>query len=175
MTTPYLAEDVAKDEGYGKALPDGRCISYPDPLSPFAKALRLPLAKRPKGWQSFSPLPWTCGYGTTGPDVNRSTVWTQPQAYARLLIALGGAQRELNQRLPWWRNLNDPRQDVLANMAFNMGLPRLLGFKRSLAAMQTQEWAEAAAEMLDSEWAREVGGRAIRLAKQMHDGVRHPA
>lgn len=175
MTTLFLPEDVAKDEGLAKLLPDGRCMSYPDPLSPFAQALRLPSSKRPKGWQGFSPEPWTCGYGTTGPDVGRATVWTQAQAYARLLIKLGEAQRELTTALPWWRTLNDPRQDVLANMTYNMGLTHLLGFHAALAAMQREDWPLAAAEMLDSAWSAQVGHRAVRLAQQMHDGVRIPA
>lgn len=175
MTTLFLAEDVAKDEGLARLLPDGRVISYPDPLSPFAKASRLPLSKRPRGWQTLSPEPWTIGYGTTGPDVNRSTVWTQPQAYARLLIKLGDAQRDLTNRLPWWKALNDPRQDVLAMMVYQMGLGNLLEFKQALAAIQLQDWPIAAAEMLDSDWARETPNRAMRLAKQMHDGVRIPA
>jgi len=175
VTTIFLAEDVAKDEGFSRALPDGRCMSYPDPLSPFAKALRLPPSQRPKGWQTLSPEPWTIGYGTTGPDVNRSTVWTQAQAYSRLLIKLGEAQRDLTTHLPWWRTLNDPRQDVLAMMVYQMGLGGLLEFKRALAAMQMSDWPEAAAEMLDSDWANQTPARAMRLAKQMHDGVRIPA
>ena len=172
MTTAFLAEDVAREEGYAKALPDGRCMSYPDPLSPFAKALRLPPAQRPKGWQTFSPEPWTIGYGVCGPDVNRSTVWTQPQAYARLIMKLAEIQAALDAQIPWWRRLSDPRQDVLAQMAYQLGTRGLMNFRKALAAMQSQQWALAAAEMLDSSWAIQTPERAARLAQQMHDGVR---
>lgn len=174
MTTIFLAEDIAKSEGYAKALPDGRCMSYPDPLSPFAKALRLPPSQRPKGWQMLSPEPWTIGYGTCSPDVDRSTVWTQPQAYARLTMKIGEVQRALSESLPWMATLNDYRQDVLVQMAYQLGVRGLLNFRKALNAMQQANWPLAAAEMLDSAWANQTPERAERLAKQMHDGVRVP-
>lgn len=168
MTTIWLPEDVAKDEGL-------RLKAYPDPSSSLARELRKPLADRCAGWRTLSGDPWTCGYGTTGPDICPTTIFTQAQAYARLLMKLTQAKDELDAALAWWRKLNDARQDVLANMAYNMGLTRLRGFKKALFAMQVENWPIASAEMLDSEWAQEVGHRADRLARQMHDGVRIPA
>jgi lysozyme len=51
-----------------------------------------------------------------------------------------------------------------------MGLARLRTFRRALAAMERRDWETAAAEMLDSLWARQVGARADRLARQMLTG-----
>jgi lysozyme len=64
-------------------------------------------------------------------------------------------------------------------MCFNMGIGRLLGFKKALIAMRQGKFSIAADEMLDSKWAREdVGigtpdkpGRALRLANMMRTGA----
>ncbi|MBR8429373.1 glycoside hydrolase family protein [Burkholderia cenocepacia] len=76
----------------------------------------------------------------------------------------------LDRNLPWWRTLDPVRQRVLMNMAFNMQ-GRLLGFRNFLAAAQRADWSVAAAEMLDSLWARQVGDRAKRLASMMRSGA----
>ena len=76
----------------------------------------------------------------------------------------------LDRNLPWWRSLDPVRQRVLMNMAFNMQ-GRLLGFRNFLAAAQRADWSVAAAEMLDSLWARQVGDRAKRLASMMRSGA----
>lgn len=76
---------------------------------------------------------------------------------------------ELEAEAPWVRELSEPRYGVLLNMAFNLGVAGLLDFRRMLAAMQAQDWEEAAAELLDSVYATQVGARAIRLARQLQD------
>jgi lysozyme len=79
-------------------------------------------------------------------------------------------ENELDKAFPWWRDMSEIRQRVLADMAFNMGVPRLKGFKNALAAMKEGNYAEAADEMMDSIWAKQVGTRAARLAHMMeHD------
>lgn len=83
-------------------------------------------------------------------------------------IALVVAQ--LDKALPWWRSMTDARQDVLANMAFNLGIAGLLGFKNTLATMQAKRYDAAAAGMLASKWAKQVGKRADRLAAMMRTG-----
>ena len=78
--------------------------------------------------------------------------------------------KELDQNMSWWSELDDTRQRVLANMAFNLGLPRLGKFKKFLAAVQEQDWEKAAVEMMDSKWATQVGDRAVRLKEKMLNG-----
>jgi len=78
--------------------------------------------------------------------------------------------KELDQNMSWWNELDDTRQRVLANMAFNLGLPRLGKFKKFLAAVQEQDWEKAAVEMMDSKWATQVGDRAVRLREKMLNG-----
>ena len=66
-----------------------------------------------------------------------------------------------------WDQLSDQRKSVLVNMAFNLGLTRLSKFKKFKAALLRHDYHEAADQMLDSRWARQVGQRALRLADSM--------
>ncbi|MBC8429845.1 MAG: glycoside hydrolase family protein [Pelagibacteraceae bacterium] len=59
--------------------------------------------------------------------------------------------------------LPDVAQQVIVNMAFNMGRPRLSKFKNFIAGVNDRDWVRAAEEMMDSRWATQVGDRAIRL------------
>jgi len=68
-----------------------------------------------------------------------------------------------------WTDLPDEVQLILANMMFNMGRPRLSGFKKFNAAIAKKEWEEASEEMIDSKWYRQVTNRAERLVKRMRN------
>ncbi|MGS0976127.1 lysozyme [Burkholderia glumae] len=67
--------------------------AYPDPASPLGKALQArgiwyrvlagaPIPADP-ALRALSGAPWTCGWGSTGPDVREGTTWTQATADAR--------------------------------------------------------------------------------------------
>jgi lysozyme len=77
----------------------------------------------------------------------------------------------LNLHLPWWTNLDPVRQRVIANMCFNMGIAKLLGFQQTLASTQVGQYVVASTEMLQSIWANQVGERAQRLSQAMKTGV----
>lgn len=77
----------------------------------------------------------------------------------------------LDKYLPWWRQLSEARQLVLANMAFNMGVGpstedptgKLLTFRNTLPAMQRGDTAAVVKGLESSDWAKQVGQRAVRL------------
>jgi lysozyme len=77
---------------------------------------------------------------------------------------------KVHNTLPWISKLNDARRAVLIGMAFQMGLRGVLDFKRTLGSIEDGQFAEAAAEMLESKWAKQTPARAQRLAKQMETG-----
>ena len=112
---------------------------------------------------------WTVGYGHA--HVHPGTVWTQTQAEAQLQLDVNTTETSLNIHLPWWRSLDDLRQDVICEMAFNMGVSALCQFHNTLAAVQNSNWQAAHDGMLNSLWATQVGARAQRLANQMLTGV----
>lgn len=68
-----------------------------------------------------------------------------------------------------WFDLPEEVQLILANMMFNMGRPRLSGFKKFNAAIANKEWQEASEEMIDSRWYRQVTNRAERLVQRMRN------
>jgi lysozyme len=78
-------------------------------------------------------------------------------------------KRELDTALPWAKDLSEVRYAVLLDMAFNMGVPRLLGFVRTLAMVKEGRYKEAAENMLLSLWARQVKTRAVRLSRMMEE------
>lgn len=69
-----------------------------------------------------------------------------------------------------WQILSPLRQEVLINMAFNLGQKRLAGFQKMWAALKAGDYKEAAKQMLDSKWAGQVGPRAPELASWMEKG-----
>jgi len=64
-------------------------------------------------------------------------------------------------------SLPEEVQQIIANMMFNLGYPRLSKFKGMKSGVMNEDWDAAADEMLDSRWARQVGARAERLADRM--------
>lgn len=79
---------------------------------------------------------------------------------------------DLNRGIPWWERLDGVRRQVLVNMCFNLGWPRLHGFVRTLAAIRRGDYVAAAQGMRESLWAQQVGARAERLAQMMETGKR---
>ena len=63
--------------------------------------------------------------------------------------------------------LPEEAQLIIANMMFNMGLPRLSKFKKMKEAVDARRWNEAAAQMKDSKWYSQVTNRAERLCQRM--------
>lgn len=108
----------------------------------------------------------TIGVGRNLDDVGISDA----EADALLDADVGRAVAGLDRALPWWRGLSEARQRALVNMAFNLGLPRLLGFKAMLADLESGDYAGAARAAIDSRWARQVGARAQRLAMILAEG-----
>ena len=70
-----------------------------------------------------------------------------------------------------WDTIGDARQNVLIELVFAMGLPKVLKFQQMRAAVDAGDWAKASSELLDSKWAQQVHGRANDLAKQLALGT----
>ena len=64
-------------------------------------------------------------------------------------------------------DLPEEAQQVIANMMFNMGRPRLSKFKGMKRGVDDRDWNVAADEMVDSRWYRQVTNRADRLVQRI--------
>jgi lysozyme len=80
-------------------------------------------------------------------------------------------EQEAEKAFPWYPALTDERKAVILSMLFQLGLAGVQGFHEFLLAVEHQNWARAASEMVNSLWARETPARAKRLADQMETGV----
>lgn len=80
------------------------------------------------------------------------------------------SRKELVGAFPWFAKLDDVRQAVLIDMHVNMGLATLSKFVVTLGLIKSGRYDEAASEMLNSAWSRQVGRRARRLAAMMRSG-----
>lgn len=113
----------------------------------------------------------TIGVGRNLDDVGIS----ESEAYYLLDNDITKVIRLLDAHLPWWRDLDEVRQRVLAEMAFNMGVGNtnrgLLSFRNTLRAVEGGRWNDAAVGMISSLWAAQVGNRARRLATMMRTGM----
>jgi len=67
----------------------------------------------------------------------------------------------------FFKTLTQIRQRVLIDMCFNLGISRLMKFPKMISALERSDWLEAAKEMLDSDWSKQVGKRSLRLAHYM--------
>ena len=110
----------------------------------------------------------SAGYITLGVGRNVEELGiTEDEARYLLDNDILRVSRELDNAMPWWRDMSEVRQRIVVDMVFNLGMSRFLNFKLAINAMQEEDWEEAAAQMLDSRWARQVGTRATRLSEAM--------
>jgi len=78
---------------------------------------------------------------------------------------------EMIKLFPFVRDLDSTRFYALANMASIMGVARLAGLKKMWAALERNDYEDAANEILNSNWAGQFDGRAVELAKLMESRV----
>ena len=102
----------------------------------------------------------TIGVGRNLDDVGITAV----EARALLANDIAKATDELTRTIPWFAAAPEGVRRGMVNMAFNMGLAGLMQFQNMLRALEAKDYAEAAVEALDSDWARQVGARADRIA-----------
>ena len=112
---------------------------------------------------------WTVGVGhnMTNPISERAVCVILEDDIAQ-------AERDLEQTIPTWKQADATRQRVMMHLSFALGLPNLRKFIKMRAAIRCENWNAAAVELLDSDWAREVGNgtgqRAHELAEMLRRG-----
>lgn len=126
-----------------------------------------------KAHEGLRLKPYTCtagalsiGYGRNLEDRGIS----QSEADLMLENDIAECVAELHRAIPGWQKHDSVRQNVLVEMVFNMGMPRLLTFRKMLAALDALDYATAAKELLDSRYATQVGKRAETLAERLRTG-----
>lgn len=84
------------------------------------------------------------------------------------------SEADLDRHCPWWRTLTDNRQRALLNMVFNMGWGDgkrgLSTFGNTLRLIEAGNYTQAAANIRRSQYAKDVGPRAERVARLIEGG-----
>ena len=70
----------------------------------------------------------------------------------------------------WYEDLNTVRREAILNLLFNLGKPRFLGFKKAIAALESNDYEESAAQFWDSRWREQVGKRAEDICHMIRTG-----
>ena len=73
-------------------------------------------------------------------------------------------KKQVYNALPWLTYAPMDIQDALCEMAYQMGVAGLLGFKNTLALIKERRYSEAAENMLKSKWATQTPKRAKQIA-----------
>lgn len=142
-SVPQQAAEIAKDvliipfEGYATRLPDGGCKAYPDP--------------------GTGGHPWTIGYGSTGPNINKDTVWTKEQAEASLAEHVNYFCTGVLKLCP--NLINHPNKlAAVLSFAYNVGLGnlRISTLRKRVLA---EDWEGAQTEIV--KW-NKAAGRVLR-------------
>lgn len=111
----------------------------------------------------------TAGFLTIGYGCNIDAGWSQWLASQVCRAQLQEKEKSLEGR-GWYDQADPVRKGVLLELCFNMGLEKLLGFRKMLAAVQMGDWTTAAKELHDSAWFTQVGHRGPRLVNRLRDG-----
>jgi len=132
-----------------------------------------PLITMLKAHEGVRLKPYVDTVGKTTIGVGRNLTdngITAAEADAMLAYDISVARTALASGFRAFQALDDVRQAVLTDMCFNMGWPRLSAFKNTLSLIEHARYNDAAAAMLDSLWAKQVGNRAVQLAQMMRTG-----
>jgi len=125
-------------EGYAIKLPNGSCGAYPDP--------------------GTGGAPWTIGYGSTGPDVTRGTIWTHEQAESRLIEHVASFTSGVLSLSPILALTLPRRLAAIISFAYNCGL-RNYRISTLRKRINNEDWEGAKREIV--KW-NKANGRVLR-------------
>ena len=114
------------------------------------------------------------GNPTISVGVNLTVPITPEQSEALFGPRVNQCIEEALLSFTWFGTAPAPVKLGVANMLYNLGMPRLMEFHLMLGALEQGRYLEASNEALNSDWARQVGDRATRIAelfRNAHMGV----
>ena len=95
---------------------------------------------------------------------------SEDEVYYLLANDIRRCEQELTKAFDWFTHLDSVRQDAMMDMCFNLGMSRLRGFRDALREMSLSNYEAASIEFLDSNWAEQVGQRAITITNMIRTG-----
>lgn len=86
---------------------------------------------------------------------------------ALLVSTIDSTVSELSNHLDFFNRLPPRKKQALSNIAFQIGVGSLFGFRRMLIATKHRHWSAARREALDSAWARKNPDIAHEIAEML--------
>lgn len=111
----------------------------------------------------------TIGYGRLVDKAKHGGI-SEAEAEYLLQNDVSSVLSVLHRNITFFDSLCIPRQAVLLNMAFQMGITGLLKFKKTLSLIEMGDFDGAADGMLKSLWGKQTPNRAAEMAQQMRSG-----
>lgn len=95
---------------------------------------------------------------------------SQQEAEYLLQNDIQAVVNQIDKNFPWFAKLSDNRQRAIANMVFQLGITRFLGFKNMIIALENYNFIDAASEIRNSRYYAQVPKRAERIASSIETG-----
>ena len=102
----------------------------------------------------------TIGYGFAIKDLEL----TEHIADQILMKKLSELNLKIIDRFKWYFTSPQKVQDVVVNMCYQMGISGFSKFKKTIYYLETEQYEEAADEMLDSLWHKQTPNRSQELS-----------
>ena len=140
-------------------------------MSPTIIESAVQMLKEHEGWRNKlykdTTGHWSIGCGRNLSDKGISDPEIKVLLSNDIAVALADCYELFGGDFDTWE---DGRQLALLDMSFNMGRPTLSRFTQMRKAIADGDWAVAAAEALNSKWARQVGRRSKVVAEMLETG-----
>lgn len=132
--------------------------------------LGIEFTEKNEGYRQFC---YSCSAGknTIGIGFNLDDVGlSHEESIVILSMRLSKIDNSLHSKFDWYRLLSPVRKAALCDMAYQMGINGLLGFKKSLALMAHGQYQNAAREFCNSRWYDQTPIRADKVCGMIESG-----
>jgi len=85
-------------------------------------------------------------------------------------ISVKTATHDCKTLFPMFGTFSNKRQMALTDFLFQLGYARARKFVHAIAAINTGRWKDAASEMRNSTWAKQVPNRAAEITEMIKEG-----
>ena len=125
------------------------------------------LLEQIKDHEGFSSTVYECteGYDTIGYGFAiKDLELTEEIAEDILIGKLSKLRLRLCKTFDWFLDTPEVVQEVIMNMCYQMGLSGFSQFKKTIYYLETEQYEEAADEMLDSLWHKQTPSKSQELS-----------
>ena len=127
----------------------------------------MDLLKEIKKHEGFKSKVYKCteGYDTIGYGFAiKDLELTEDIAELILMRKLSELQIRVSNTFDWYMDSRKKVQDVVINMCYQLGILGFSKFKKTIYYLETEQFEEAADEMLDSLWHKQTPSRSQELS-----------